>query len=259
MRRRRPVLAAAAALALAAATGASAAPKKPALEVFFLIDATGDMVQARDAVRTAVDGIQARLAQRTTLRHGFGVFRDVTPNSLWLTDLYQRLSPVRANGGALPRDIAYQGGGDVPEAHTFALDAVIGVRHEPWTTEWSAAPAEFSGTLPKLVVLVTSAPAKQGMTYPALNETISRLRAAGVGVASLVVKTEQGDERGAREHLGSIAAGTAAVARSAFDCDGDRRVDVARGGPLVCPMPADPRVRQSFTGFADALVARYGR
>lgn len=241
----------AAALAASAqlATGATAAPRAK-LEVYFLLDATASMQRADAAVRDAVGDMVTRLKKRVDLRHGYGVFRDTSLTSDPTLAVYERMAPI-GQGGSFPV-IRYAGGGDHPEGHTFGLYGTLGEEHLPWLRD--PAPAGFTGSGRKLVVLVSDAPVGEGGFRPTMRETLNRLDAAGIAVAGLSVVNEI--ESG-RPDLEELASETRATARRAADCDGDRRTDLRPGAPLVCEVyPKQPL--GSFAGFADALVARFG-
>ena len=230
-----------------------AAAGKPAFDVYVLLDATSNMSGFRDAARDAIDDVTRRLAATTTLRHGYGLFRD-REAPLWLTGrgLYEQLSPVRANGGRLPK-VRYSGGGDIPQAHTFGLDGALGIEHFPHMVD--PPPAGFGAAARKLVLLVSDAPVKQGEGYPSIDQAIANLDAAGVAVVVLWIENlGHVDPNEAYDDMARFAAGTGATARRSLDCDGDRRIDIRRGRPLVCPFAT----KGNFAAFADAIVARFG-
>ena len=257
-RRRLAMSCAAAVLALSttAATGAGAAPKRrPALDVYFLIDTTGDMWEHQLAVPELVNSVTRRLAQRTTLRHGYALFRDFTIDAHVLRPVYDQLSPVRAGGGRLANTFTYGGGGDLPEAHTLAMDGALGIAHEPWTMDPPAA--GFAPASRKIVVLVTNAPVRQSTGYPTIAEAAARMREAGVAVVAVhILNGSDIAAIQARHDLREIATLTGATTPRAVDCHGDRKTDLRRGDPLVCDYVGG--MSTDLSRFADALVDRFG-
>lgn len=248
---------AALAVVTTAGPGAAAKPRKPVLEVYFLLDGTSSMNMAVPGLLSVVDHLVWRLGRLTTLRHGFGVYRmplDSVPHPV-----YERLSPVQPDGGRTPTrylaDRAYSRGGyEDDDRHaplTQGLYGTLGVQHLPWLV--APQPAEFSaGAVRRLVVVVTNASADRGLGEPELEETGGRLQAAGVAVAALTPERPP-SLGGPAADLALLSTRTGGVARTAFDCDGDGRVDVRRGEPLRCEfdgLDGDP-----LLGFEDALAA----
>ncbi len=234
------------------ATAALAAPPRPALDVYFLVDATASMWSVRPALARAVDQVVGRLRTRTTLRWGLAEFRDADLQTLVAHGpAYEQHAPVRPGGGDLD-DIFYGGGGDEPEGHTIGLDGALGIAHEPWTLY--PQPAGFAAHAKKVVILVTDAPARQ---QPTIEDVAGRLRAAGVAVAALVVSgtTVPYLRERAERDLRELATRTVAVAKRSADCDGDGRRDLVRGSALVCPL--DTGAKGDHRGFAEALYARF--
>ncbi|HVF06325.1 MAG TPA: vWA domain-containing protein [Frankiaceae bacterium] len=224
----------------------------PAFDVYFLVDATGSMHPHDATMRTAVTDVAERLGEVTTLRHGFATFRDIVVNedgTQYGDPVYERIAAVRANGGRLPK-LDYGGGGDDPEAHTVGLRSAIGRADAPWTD--GKTPAGFGEDANRIVVLVTNAEVNRGDQHPTIAETVADLNAAGVAVATLLLPPVANDDT-VRSDMAEFAEGTGAVAARDADCDGDGRIDLRRGDPLVC----DVNSSGGYAGFADALVARF--
>ena len=244
-RPRRAAWAAGVAVMAQLATGAAAAPARPALDVYFLIDATASAGELDPLVRHAVDDLAATLSRRVTLRHGYGVFRDAELVPNLTVPAYERLVPV-GQGKRLP-DIRYAGGADAPEGHTLGLYGALGVEHSPWLMRPEAAGFLRST---RIIVVVSDQEVGEGTHRPGLTETIRRLNDAGIVVAALHVAGSSSNARGDLERL---AEDTGMLATRAADCDGDGRTDLRRGAPLVCDVHRGAR---GYGGFADALVAR---
>lgn len=225
-RPRRRLAAACAGTALALTIGAApgvAAPKaRPDFDVFFLIEASESMGK-HEHLSVLVDSISRRLAQRTTLRHGYGVYRPwgIT-ESCGPFPTYYRLSPVRANGGSTP-DIEFRGSesedGEAP--HTVALYEALGAGRS--VTSQCPEPAGFTPHARKLVVLLTDSRAESG--GPSIPRTAARYRAAGVAVAAVHLVDLSRWPFAATVDLREITTTTGATARGAVDCTGDGQVD----------------------------------
>jgi hypothetical protein len=229
-------------------------PPPGPLDVFFVVDTTGDMQPMGDVVPRIVGDIVARLdarVPRNNVGYGFARFGDFTAAEL-NKPVYERLQPIRVEPGQRLPALTYAGGGDDPEATTIALDGVLGRAHAPYSAQPTAP--SFRPNAAKLVVLVTSAPMKQGDGYPPIEDVVRDLRAAGIRVVALHAMTENRPEvkEAARADLDLVGTGTEGVVDRATDCDGDGRIDLRRGDALVCGF--HEAAEETFTGFADALL-----
>lgn len=227
-----------------------APPPPDPLDVYFVVDATGDMQPSLDDVRTAVEQITAELtaAIGRDVAVGYATVRDfdtIYPQRR----VYERLAAIRVRPGPLP-EYEIGGGEDVPEAHTVALLGATGRRE---STFFTAQPAGFRMGARKVVVLLTNAPMKQGDQYPSIAETIQGLRAEDVSFAALRFAPDQLTEADGAV-FGRVARETGGVARKAVDCDGSgsRGERLRPGDPLVCGVGEDG---VDVRGFAAALVA----
>lgn len=103
-------------------------PAPPALDVMFVIDATGSMGDEIDQLKANVISISDRLAAlpgRPAVRFGTTVFRD--RGDAFVTRTFDLTPDVKAFQGAL-RAVVADGGGDTPESVNAALHDAI---HKP--------------------------------------------------------------------------------------------------------------------------------
>jgi hypothetical protein len=131
------------------ATGGATAPV--AVDVLFLLDATGSMGDEIDRLKTSIDSVAARLSSLDTapdIRFAMTLYRDV--DDTFVTSTFDFTSDVEAFRAALSNVVA-DGGGDYPEA----LDEGL--------AESLAAPAwrDPSSTI-QLIFLVADAPPQVG-------------------------------------------------------------------------------------------------
>lgn len=231
------------------------APVPGKLDIYVLLDNSGDMGgPARDALPGVIASLDKRLrADHVDLAWGLGLFTDQTTSNV--LDVYHRERDIAKSAldfSTLPPN---QGGGDIPEGDTYALDGAVGVGHLPYTMDSEGATFRPGAT--RVILLVTNAPMHDGDSpgYPSIDEAIASLRAAGgmaVGLQILGTGSAPSQDRDASRDLARVARGTGATARRAVDCDGDQHVDVAKGAPLVCEM--DQWIK-ALPGLADALAA----
>ena len=150
------------------AAGGATAPV--AVDVLFLLDATGSMGDEIDQLKTSIDSVAARLSSLDSapdIRFAMTLYRDV--DDTFVTSTYDFTSDVEAFRSALSNVVA-DGGGDYPEA----LDEGL--------AESLAAPAwrDPASTI-QLIFLVADAPPQvgrqlQGNGYPDVDRRRRRPR-----------------------------------------------------------------------------------
>jgi hypothetical protein len=220
------------------------------VDVYVLLDATGDMVGFGDMLKQGLRSVYDRLrTDRVDLRWGLGTFTDYIVGNPSMA--YERVRDLGPTWATMDQ-IRYAGGGDSQEADTLGLDGAIGVGHLPYTP--SDQGASFRAKARKFVVLVTDAPFKRGEGYPTIAESVARLVSHGVTVVAVQPTHEHDTDslaKYAHSDLLAVAKGTHGIAAAAVDCDGDGRDDVAKGRPIVCELA----MVDHLAGLADAIVA----
>jgi len=96
-----------------------------ALDVLFLLDATGSMGDEIDRLKTSIDSVAARVAAldgSPDVRFGMTVYRD--EGDAFVTSTFDFTSDVDAFRAALA-DVVAEGGGDTPEALDEAFDEAV--------------------------------------------------------------------------------------------------------------------------------------
>jgi hypothetical protein len=171
-------------LAMFSADAAGGATAPIAVDVLFLLDATGSMGDEIDQLKTSIDSVAARLSSLESapdIRFGMTLYRDV--GDTFVTSTFDFTGDVETFRSALSNVVA-DGGGDYPEA----LDEALG--------EGLAAPAwrDPASTI-QLIFLVADAPPQigrqlQGNGYPdSIVDAVSR------GIKIFPVASSESDDQ----------------------------------------------------------------
>jgi hypothetical protein len=166
----------------AEATGGATAPV--AVDVLFLLDATGSMGDEIDQLKTSIDSVAARLSSLDSapdIRFAMTLYRDV--DDTFVTSTYDFTSDVEAFRSALSNVVA-DGGGDYPEA----LDEGL--------AESLAAPAwrDPASTI-QLIFLVADAPPQVGRQLQGNGYPDSIVDAVGRGIKIFPVASSESDDQ----------------------------------------------------------------
>ena len=250
------------------------------IDVHFVVDTTGSMQPVIDALRFAL----AKIVNDLTVAgidasFGVGDFRDV-PASGWGSDgdhVYKLLRPIGPVDdeleGAL-NALRAGGGGDGPEATHFALyEAVRHAAGAPTFLEEPEGDTAFHDGALRLAVVATdtkSHHAGETGTFgegsypgPDYDQLIAALLKGRVRVMGISAGGES------KSSLAEIAFDSGAVApEPGIDCNGDGRIDLPEGEPLVCdfvpgagsnvpvPTPIDPILGPNPTkNMSSAIIA----
>ncbi len=242
-----------------------------AAEVGLLLDATGSMEAADHGLAAAFHDVTRELAP--TARFAVATFgeyalRQYAYDAPEFNIPYERLTDLIPAGPRLDealRRISNDGGSN--DTLTSALpalqQALTGAgQHvdDPGRVGNSDIPAgqqmSFRGNGLRVIFLATDSEAHQPPGYPgpALADVVTELRRRHVLVVGLDVAG--GPVRGT-PFLTSLARGSGAFAPAeGVDCDGDGRVDLTAGSPLVCPVGALLAApAQTGAGLARAITA----
>jgi hypothetical protein len=167
----------------------------PALDIVFLLDATGSMGDEIDQLTATVDSVAGRIAQlpgSPDVRFGLTVYRD--EGDAFVTGTYDLTGDLAAFRAALT-DVRADGGGDYPEALDEALAEALG------TPSW-----RDPATTTQLVFLVADAPPhvdrQVDQAYPA-----SVVDAVSRGIKVFPIASSESDDQ-AEAVFRQIAAGT---------------------------------------------------
>jgi hypothetical protein len=171
-------------VAVFSADAAGGATAPIAVDVLFLLDATGSMGDEIDQLKTSIDSVAARLSSLESapdIRFGMTLYRDV--GDTFVTSTFDFTGDVETFRSALSNVVA-DGGGDYPEA----LDEALG--------EGLAAPAwrDPASTI-QLIFLVADAPPQigrqlQGNGYPdSIVDAVSR------GIKIFPVASSESDDQ----------------------------------------------------------------
>lgn len=216
------------------------------VDVAFLVDTTRSMEPAIAALRREAQAIIDELAGAGfDARYGVAEFQDVSmlPWGNVNTVPYRRLVDLVAPGPELASALSrlYTTEDETPQ--TSGLGALVRTA----TSDGPYGPQPGMSWRPgarRLIVAVTDAPfhREPGYPGPSAAKAYDALRAADTTVIGLSVEVEatQSTLRG-RPHLSDVARATGALAANDVDCDGDGRVDLPAGQPLVCPLTGTTR------------------
>ena len=166
----------------AEATGGATAPV--AVDVLFLLDATGSMGDEIDRLKTSIDSVATRLSSLESapdIRFGMTLYRDV--DDTFITSTFDFTSDVEVFRAALS-DVVADGGGDYPEA----LDEGL--------AEGLAAPAwrDPTSTI-QLIFLVADAPPQVGRQLQGDGYPQSIVDAVSRGIKIFPVASSESDDQ----------------------------------------------------------------
>lgn len=232
------------------------------VELVLLVDGTGSMAPAIQAIRAQAAAMVAALAaEGVPARYGVGQFGEYALPEYGGTDPqlnvpYQRLRDLGPADETFAGALALLGdAGGSTDTKTSAFPALyqaatgagqrVGgtVRYAttdiPPEQQFTFAP----GALHVLVAVTDSdahrPPQDPAYPGPPLPTVLGALTGRGVRVLGLDVADGPEPVRGLA-WLRQVATGTGAVAPAdGADCDGDGHSDVVAGGPLVCTVPVD--------------------
>jgi hypothetical protein len=171
-------------VALFSADAAGGATAPVAVDVLFLLDATGSMGDEIDQLKTSIDSVAARLSSLESapdIRFGMTLYRDL--EDTFLTSTFDFTSDVEAFRSALSNVVA-DGGGDYPEAVDEGL------------AESLAAPAwrDPSSTI-QLIFLVADAPPQVGRQLQGNGYPDSIVDAVSRGIKIFPVASSESDDQ----------------------------------------------------------------
>ena len=236
------------------------------LDVFFLVDTTGSMQLTIDSLRLALVRIVNDLnSAGLDSRFGVGQFKDY-PTSPWgggvdmPYDLLRQIGPADGElAGALAALVA-GGGGDGPESQFSALYEMAHFEARlPSLIDPSEPPTGFRPNTLRVAVVATDTSSHVGgeksegaeETYPGANhgQLVNALRRARVRTVGIAAGGP------ARPHLENHALLSGSVApANGVDCDGDGRVEITEGRPIVCDFNTFG-LSPSGTGIGSAIVS----
>jgi hypothetical protein len=258
---------------------------KVALDVYLLVDQTGSFKDDNATFQNQAQSLLRDLFSNPALdlRVGLGIFRDypIAPFGDRGDFVYRRLQDLSADIDAITRAIqqlSADGGGDDPEAQCAALfQAITGAGQDTNGDRDLGDPQDipadqkvhFREQALRFIILWTDAPFhRQGDagTYPDPAPGVAPRPRTQIDcteqsnfnpIASLlgqnlihVIGIFGSGSPAARADLEAIARETLTFAPSqGVDCNGDGRVDLKAGDPLVCPIASNGQ------GIAEAIKA----
>jgi hypothetical protein len=258
---------------------------KVALDVYLLVDQTGSFKDDNATFQNQAQSLLRDLFSNPALdlRVGLGIFRDypIAPFGDRGDFVYRRLQDLSADIDAITRAIqqlSADGGGDDPEAQCAALfQAITGAGQDTNGDRDLGDPEDipadqkvhFREQALRFIILWTDAPFhRQGdaRTYPDPAPGVAPRPRTQIDcteqsnfnpIASLlgqnlihVIGIFGSGSPAARADLEAIARETLTFAPSqGVDCNGDGRVDLKAGDPLVCPIASNGQ------GIAEAIKA----
>jgi len=214
-------------------------PAPTPVDVFFLIDTTASMGPTIEGLRRGLAEIVNELADaRIEAQFGVAEFKDY-PESPWggpfdtPYHLLRGIGPADASLEKAIESLQAGGGGDFPEAALPALYQTVTGEGQDGVATY-IQPGRGAGFRPgALRVVITATDVafhrEAGYPGPSFAETVAALRRRDVRQVGLAV------HGGGRRDLTEMAAATRAFApATGLDCDGDGRLDLVPGAPLVC-------------------------
>lgn len=264
-------------------------PRPSPMDVYFLLDSTQSMSGVIRSLARSVASIASEVRrQGIDLWAGVGEFRTYPyPGQEQYDFPYRRDLPVGPVGPKLAHALlGIEGVGESGANLTALVQAATGAGQDvfPLGPSPGDVPAGAdAGFRPGAIPVILHAaddrfgtpsrgdpdgkwppPSWPGPSFDtaiaALNA--SSVRQVGAAVGFGVGATSSGGSPNALADLRRVARGTGTVAPTAIDCDGDGRSDLARGAPLVCPVPAGdgaalvPAVVSLLEGIHDTAPVR---
>lgn len=232
-------------------------PTPTPLDVVFVVDTTGSMGGVIAGLRRGLQQIVDEIAAAgIDAQFGVAEFKEY-PIAPWgsAPDVpYRRLRAVGPVDDGLEDAIEAleaSGGGDVPESALTALHQSASGAGDAAGGVAPGLDARFRPGALRVVVTVTDARfhREPGYPGPTLPQAAAALRGRDVRQVGLAV------HGGGRGDLVEMATATGAFAPSrGVDCNGDGRVDVAPGAPLVCDVGSS-----NLLGVVDNTIVDLGR
>lgn len=238
-------------------------PRPTPLDVFFLVDTTESMERTICGLRLGLFQIAQGLRDSgIDARFGLGEFKDY-PLEDWGTAglgdeayrLRRSIGPLDASFVDAIMRLDDRGGGDFPEAALAAMyQAATGAGedvHPPGDTPGDIPRGQDAGFRPgSLRVIVAATDASfhtrgNGYPGPSWDDTLAALLRRGILLVGIAPppRLRPPVSHDSRADLQRAARGTGALAPAGgLDCDGDGRVEVGPGGPLVCAFEEDPQI-----------------
>jgi hypothetical protein len=231
------------------------------LDVFFLVDTTQSMANAITGLKEGVKKIAREVRDRTHGESCFGVgdVKDLSALGRTLAP-YRLVQPITCDIGLASKgvDALKEGGGDndPAEAQTLALSQAVTGTGSPQMNVLPGQDAQFRavdkyGRVPtRVIVLISDAGFKQGNGFPTIDQAVQDLTAHQTKVVSVMVHTDNNPGPALTDMAEvSEATGTMAPPNGA-DCDGDKRVDVEPGQPMICETDNDaPPIAPAIVGL----------
>ena len=225
---------------------------KPAvrqLDVYYLIDVSGSMEKEIDGLKRALAEITDGLLNNNIEAHfGAGMYRSyvdmpyrrLCPIGTPLETLDECLEDMRASGGSI--DLTR------PKSHLAALFQSATGKGQLGLPVGTAeiepgGEAGFREGVPRIIVNATDEAFVHADPNPTMDEVVRALRDEAILQVGLAFEGDEdvlGNlEVSPKEDLKKVASRTAATAREALDCNGDKIDDLAAGDPLVCVLDAE--------------------
>jgi len=248
----------------------SGSPAARTVDIYFVLDLSGNLVDDLDRFKSAAPGILSQLATAyVDIRFGVGRFEDypVPPfgNTYYGDKAYERVLDLTADVDltlATIDALSVHSGGDEPESQLAALfQAATGIGQDLTAQGYRLAgipegqQANFREEALKLFILWTDSPFHEpgdigAISYPgpSFEDTASAVNAlSGARVLGISSGTD------GLPHLERIVAATGALAPpGGVDCNADGAVEIVQGEPLVCATSL------AGEGIADAILAVIG-
>ena len=217
------------------------------LDVFFMVDTTGSMQPAIDALRRDIlkiaRGLKIKLGQQACF--GLGEFKDFAAGqALDVYHVRHKISACETDSElprireALGKMMAGGGGADLPEAHTIALEQMMTGDGQPNPYVAPNEDAEFRHDAYKVVVLISDAGFRQSSGYPPLPRVAELLKSSEVRIVNVLVQTNDTSHIQGRVDMTELGLATDSVAPpGGVDCNDNQRVDpadVKPGQPIIC-------------------------
>ena len=218
-------------------------PRSPSpIDVMFLVDSTGSMQPVIEGLKQSLADIVNQLSTLgLDVQFGVGDFRDVPaphgkgPSGDAPYRLFREIGPADEELQDAIADMVAGGGNAETAALIAAHQATTGSGWRALDDELVVDPGEDAKFRPdtlRLLVVATDIGMAQGGNYPTIEATAAVLRKHNARAVGLAISTT------AVEDESELARQTNALAPvGGLDCDGDGRIDLEEGDPLVCNAP----------------------